>query len=110
MQLIGVMVRRLNDGVEYGEFRKGWIPDEIVPGDPRTRVITAAGLEDPQEIVTIAIIEGDHGPESIAEWMERLTPIEERRFERIKDLVGPPSLNAVYQVLSEDDLSVPVAE
>ncbi|MFI6850539.1 hypothetical protein OG535_03075 [Kitasatospora sp. NBC_00085] len=110
MQLVSVMVRRLNDGVDYGEFRKSWIPDEIVPGDPRTRVITAADVEDPQKIVTIAIIEGDHGPESIQEWMERLAPAEERRFERIKDLVGPPTLNAVYQVLAEDDLSRPIAE
>ncbi|AUY53420.1 MULTISPECIES: hypothetical protein [Streptomycetaceae] len=110
MQLVSVMVRKLNDGVDYGEFRKGWIPDEVVPGDPRTRVITAANMENPQEIVTIAIIEGDHGPESVQEWMERLAPVEERRFERIKDMVGPPSLNAVYQVLAEDDLSKPIAE
>ncbi|MEE1783725.1 hypothetical protein PUR71_12520 [Streptomyces sp. SP17BM10] len=110
MQLISVMVRRLNDGVDYREFRRGWIPDETVPGDPRTRVITAAALEDPREIVTIALIEGDHGPEDVQAWLERVGPIEERRFERIRDLVGPPTVNAVYQVLAEDDLSRPIEE
>ncbi|MFJ9773164.1 hypothetical protein ACIRVF_18305 [Kitasatospora sp. NPDC101157] len=63
-----------------------------------------------REVITIALIEGDHGPESIGEWMERLAPVEERRFRRIKDLVGPPSLNAVYQVVAEDNLSQPIAE
>ncbi|MGW2375790.1 MULTISPECIES: hypothetical protein [Kitasatospora] len=42
--------------------------------------------------------------------MERLGPVEERRFERIKDLAGPPTLKAVYQVVAEDDLSQPIAE
>ncbi|MFD8704063.1 hypothetical protein ACFV1W_15820 [Kitasatospora sp. NPDC059648] len=42
--------------------------------------------------------------------MERLAPVEERRFERIKDLVGPPTLNAVYRVVAEDHLSQPIAE
>ncbi|MET8624290.1 hypothetical protein ABZW30_11130 [Kitasatospora sp. NPDC004669] len=110
MQLVAVMVRKLNEGVEYGEFRKAWIPDEVFPDDPRTRLITATALEDSREVITIALIEGDHGPESMQAWMEKLAPVEERRFERIKDLVGPPSLNAVYQVVAEDNLSQPIAE
>ncbi|MET8545508.1 hypothetical protein ABZW03_33465 [Kitasatospora sp. NPDC004799] len=109
MQLVAVMVRKLNEGVEYEEFRKAWIPDEVFPDDPRTRVISATALENAREIVTIALIEGDHGPESIEAWSERVAPVEARRFERIKDLVGPPSLNAVYQVVAEDDLSRPIA-
>lgn len=109
MRLIAVMVRKLNEGVDYEEFRKGWIPDEVFPDDPRTKVISASALEDSREIITIALIEGDHGPESMQAWMERMAPVEARRFERIKDLVGPPTLNAVYQVLAEDDLSKPLA-
>lgn len=42
--------------------------------------------------------------------MSRIMPIEERRYERIKHLVGEPTLNAVYQVIAEDDLSQPITE
>ncbi|MEU8922123.1 hypothetical protein AB0D10_14480 [Kitasatospora sp. NPDC048545] len=42
--------------------------------------------------------------------MERFAPVGERRFERIEDLVGPPCLNAVHQVVAEDDLSKPIAQ
>jgi hypothetical protein len=37
-----------------------------------------------------------------------VAPVEERRQERIKHLVGEPTLNAVYQVVGEDDLSRPI--
>jgi hypothetical protein len=40
--------------------------------------------------------------------MARIAPVEERRHERIKHLVGEPTLNAVYQVVAEDDLSRPI--
>ncbi|MER7757497.1 hypothetical protein [Kitasatospora sp. NPDC097643] len=110
MQLVAVMIRKLNEGVEYEEFRKAWIPDEAFPDDPRTRVISATALEDSREIITIALIEGDREPADIQAWAERLAPSEERRFERIKDLVGPPTLNAVYQVRAEDNLSQPIAQ
>jgi hypothetical protein len=42
-------------------------------------------------------------------WMERIAPVEERRHERIKHLVSAPTLNAVYQVVGDDDLSQPIA-
>ena len=40
--------------------------------------------------------------------MARIAPVEERRHERIEHLVGEPTLNAVYQVVAEDDLSRPI--
>jgi hypothetical protein len=40
--------------------------------------------------------------------MERIAPVEARRHERIKHLVGEPTLNAVYQVVADDDLSRPL--
>jgi hypothetical protein len=107
MMLIAAMSRRLNDGVDYATFRANWIPDEIIADAPRTRVLSALDLEDPQELFTLAIID-DADPAEIPAWMERLTPIEQRRHERIKDLVGEPTLNAVYQVVAEDDLSKPI--
>ncbi|WP_225732464.1 MULTISPECIES: hypothetical protein [unclassified Nocardia] len=107
--LIAAMSRRLNDDVDYATFRKAWIPDETVPGDPRTRVISALNVEDPREIFTIALME-DADPADIPAWLERLNPIEMRRYERIKDLVSEPTLNAVYQVVAEDDLSQPISE
>ncbi|WP_405162534.1 hypothetical protein OG203_40670 [Nocardia sp. NBC_01499] len=107
--LIAAMSRRLNDDVDYATFRKAWIPDETVPGDPRTRMLSALNIEDPRELFTLALIENAEVAD-IPAWMERLTPIEERRYERIKHLVSEPTLNAVYQVVAEDDLSQPITE
>ncbi|WP_433663748.1 hypothetical protein ACQPW1_17515 [Nocardia sp. CA-128927] len=107
--LIAAMSRRLNDGVDYATFRKAWIPDETVPGDPRTRVLSALNIDDPRELFTLALIENAE-PADIPVWMDRIAPIEKRRYERIKHLVGEPTLNAVYQVITEDDLSQPITE
>ena len=41
--------------------------------------------------------------------MERIAPIEQRRYERIKDLVSDPTVNAVYRVVAEDALGEPIA-
>ncbi|MEU3498539.1 hypothetical protein [Kitasatospora cineracea] len=107
MKLIAVMVRTLNAGVDYQEFRRAWAPDEVVPDDPRV-VLSALNLEDPQELCTVAVIE-DVEPADIPVWMERLAPIEERRYQRIRHLVSEPRLNAVYRVVAEDALAHPVA-
>lgn len=107
MRMIACMSRRLNDGVDYATFRRNWIPDETIADDPRTQVLSALNMEDPQELFTVAIIE-DADPADIPAWMERLAPVEQRRHERIRHLVGEPTLNAVYQVVAEDDLSKPI--
>jgi hypothetical protein len=107
MKILAVMVRRLNEGVDYAQFRAAWLPDEIVPGDPRV-VLSAVNLEDPRDLCTLAIID-DAEPEDIPVWMERIAPIERRRYERIKDLVSEPTVNAAYQVVAEDKLGEPIA-
>jgi hypothetical protein len=109
MMLVSCMVRRLNEGVGYSEFRKAWMPDEVFPDDPRTRVLSAVNLYDPAELLTVAIIE-DADPADIPGWMEKIGPVEARRHERIKHLISEPALNAVYQVVSEDDLSKPITQ
>jgi hypothetical protein len=109
MMLVACMVRRLNDGVDYDEFRKAWIPDEVIPGDRRTKVLTGLNLYDPQEMVTLAIID-DADPAEIPGWMEKIAPVEARRHERIKHLVGEPTVNGIYQVVADDDLSKPIAQ
>ena len=107
MMLIACMARRLNPDVDYATFRQAWIPDEILDGDPRRRVLSGINLEDPRDLFTIAIIE-DADPKDIPMWMERIAPVEERRHERIKHLGSDPTLNAVYQVVGDDDLSRPI--
>ena len=107
MMLIACLARRLNAYVDYATFRRAWIPDEIIDGDPRRRVLSGINLEDPRDLFTIAIIE-DADPAEIPLWMERIAPVEERRHERIKHLVSEPTLNAVYQVTGDDDLSRPI--
>jgi hypothetical protein len=109
VKLISCMVRRLNEGVDYPEFRKAWIPDEIFPDDPRTHVLSALNLNDPAELLTVAIID-DVDPADIPGWMEKIAPVEARRHERIKHLIGEPTLNGVYQVVANDDLSKPITE
>ncbi|MCC9307984.1 hypothetical protein LN042_12925 [Kitasatospora sp. RB6PN24] len=106
MKIVAVMVRRLNEGVDYERFRAAWLPDEVVPGDPRV-VLSATNLEDPRELCTLAIVE-DVEPEDIPLWMERIAPVEERRYERIKHLVSEPTVNAVYRVLARDALGEPI--
>ncbi|MFD6158444.1 hypothetical protein ACFWF7_32915 [Nocardia sp. NPDC060256] len=74
---------------------------------PSLRVDRA--VDDPRELFALALIEHAEAVD-IPAWMERRTPIEERRHERIEHLVGEPTLNAVYQVVAEDDLSQPITE
>src|SRR6202012_4881404 len=57
MMLIACLARRLNPDVDYAAFRRAWIPDEIIDGDPRRRVLSGINLEDPRDLFTIAIIE-----------------------------------------------------
>jgi hypothetical protein len=106
MKIIAVMVRRLNEGVDYAEFRKAWLPDEIVPGDPRV-VLSAVNTEDERELCTLAVVE-DVAPEDIPVWTERVAPIEQRRYERIKHLVSEPTVNAIYRVVAQDALGEPI--
>ncbi|MGW2250611.1 hypothetical protein ACWCXH_10460 [Kitasatospora sp. NPDC001660] len=57
----------------------------------------------------LACASRDHGLADVQGRAERLGPIEERRFERIEDLVGPRrAVNAVHRALAEDDLSRPI--
>jgi hypothetical protein len=107
MKMVACMIRRLNDGVDYETFRKAWIPDETLECDPR-RVLSAVNFEDPSELITLAIID-DADPADIPGWMELIAPIEQRRYERIKDMVSDPAVNALYQVVAEDDLSKPIS-
>ncbi|WP_439677155.1 hypothetical protein [Embleya sp. MST-111070] len=100
--LIGAMVRRLNDGVDYATFRDAWLPDERFEGDPR-RVLSAIDLADPQQLLTVAMI--DATPEEIPGWVARIGASEQRRAERIKGLVGPWQLNATYRIVGDDDLA-----
>ena len=60
-----------------------------------------------KELLTLAIID-DADPAGIPALMERAGPIEARRHERIKDMVSAPTVNAIFQVVAEDDLSQPV--
>ncbi|HEY1917222.1 MAG TPA: hypothetical protein VGH27_16780 [Streptosporangiaceae bacterium] len=107
MKMVACMIRRLNEDVDYATFRKSWIPDENLEDDPR-RVLSAVNLDDPRELITLAIIE-DGDPADIPGWMEKIAPIEQRRHERIKHLVSAPTVNAIYEVVAEDDLSQPIS-
>jgi hypothetical protein len=107
MLFIAPLLRRLNDGVDYATFREAWLPDEILTDDPRRRVISAVNLEDPQELLTVALTEAS-GPEEFPVWMDRMRPIEARRHQRIKDLIGEPLVSGMYRVVAEDDLSRPI--
>ncbi|MYW06061.1 hypothetical protein [Streptomyces sp. SID3343] len=103
--LLGVIARRLNDGVDYARFREAWLPDEQFEGDPR-RVVSAINLEDPQELVTVALVDAEVG--DIPGWMDRIAASEQRRGERIRGLLGSQRLNGTYRVVGDDDFARPI--
>ncbi len=49
--IIGILARRLREGKTYEDFRQAWLPEKGF--GVRTRVVSAQGLEDPREIVTV---------------------------------------------------------
>jgi hypothetical protein len=99
--IVSVLIRRLREGKTYADFRAAWKPDKGF-GIP-TRVITAQGVDDPREIVTIGFSELE--PEDIAAFLERVGPQERDRHERLEQVVEPDMTRGFYVQVADDDLT-----
>jgi hypothetical protein len=99
--IISVLTRRLREGKTLEDFRAAW-QREGGFGVP-TRVVTAQGLEDPREIVTIGFT--DIRVDEIESFLGRTAPEEARRHDRINDVIDPEMTRAFYVQVADDDLS-----
>jgi hypothetical protein len=101
MIVISVLVRRLQEGKTYEDFREAWLPEQGF-GFP-TRVISAIRADDEREVITIGFseIEASEAEAQLA----RVAPQEQRRRDRIDDLVEPEMTRRFYVQVAEDDFS-----
>ena len=99
--VISVLMRRLREGKTLEDFREAWHREGGF-GVP-TRVVTGQGLEDPREIVTIGCT--DIQLDEIDAFLERTAPEEQRRHERIAEIIEPAMTRAFYVQVADDDLT-----
>jgi hypothetical protein len=99
--IISVLVRRLREGRTYDDFRAAWLPDKGF-GVP-TRVVSAVGLEDPREVITIGF--SDFPESEIPAFLERVGPEESVRHDRIADVIEPEMTRSFYVQVADDDLT-----
>ena len=99
--IIGILTRRLREGKTYENFRDAWLPEKGF-GVP-TRVVSAQGLEDPCEIVTVGFT--DIGPDDVEAFLARVGDQESVRHERIDEVIEPEMTRAFYIQVADDDLT-----
>jgi hypothetical protein len=99
--VIAVLKRRLREGKTYEDFREAWLPAQGF-GFP-TRVVSAQRVDDDREIITIGFSELDEA-EAEAQ-LQRITPQEQRRHERIDAVVEPEMTRRFYVQVAEDDFT-----
>ncbi|HVO55822.1 MAG TPA: hypothetical protein VMT37_15540 [Solirubrobacterales bacterium] len=99
--IISVLVRRLQEGLEYPDFRAAWMPDKGF-GVP-TRVVSGVSLDNPREIVTVGFSEID--PAEVPDFLARVGPQEQLRAERIREVTVPGGSRGFYLQVADDDLS-----
>jgi hypothetical protein len=99
--IVSVLMRRLKEGKTYADFRAAWKPEKGF-GIP-TRVVTAQGIDDPREIITIGFSELE--PEDIPAFLDRVGPQEQLRHDRIEEVIEPEMTRSFYIQVAEDDLT-----
>jgi hypothetical protein len=99
--VIAVLIRRLREGKTYEEFREAWLPEQGF-GFP-TRVVSAQRVDDDREIVTVGFSELDEA-EAEAQ-LQRIGPQEQRRHERIDEVVEPEMTRRFYVQVADDDFT-----
>ncbi len=101
MIVVAVLTRRLREGKTYDDFREAWLPDQGF-GFP-TRVVSAQRVDDDREVITIGFSELDEA-EAEAQ-LQRIGPQEERRHERIDEVVEPEMTRRFYVQVADDDFT-----
>jgi hypothetical protein len=101
MIVVSVLVRRLQEGMTYEDFREAWHPDQGF-GFP-TRVISAVRAVDERKVITLGFSEIDEA-EAQAQ-LARIAPQEQRRHDRINNIAEPGMTRHFYVPVAEDDFS-----
>ena len=101
MIVIAVLTRRLRDGKSYEDFRKAWLPEQGF-GFP-TRVVSAQRVDDDREIITIGFSQLDED-EAEAQ-LRRIGPQEQRRHEKIDEVIEPNMTRRFYVQVADDDFT-----
>jgi hypothetical protein len=99
--VISVLTRRLREGKTYGDFREAWLPDQGF-GVP-TRVVTGRALDDDREIVNIGFVELEDG--DLESQLKRIAPQEQRRHDRIDEIIEPKLTRHFYVQIADDDFT-----
>lgn len=101
MIILAVLIRRLREGKTYDDFRQAWLPEQGF-GFP-TRVVSAQAVDDDREIITIGFSELDEA-QAEAE-LQRVAPQEQRRHEKVDEVIEPGMTRRFYVQLAEDDFT-----
>ena len=101
MIVVAVLGRRLRAGKTYEDFRRAWLPEQGF-GFP-TRVVSAQAVDDDREIITIGFSELDEA-EAEAQ-LRRIGPQEQRRHDKIDEVIEPEMTRRFYVQLAEDDFT-----
>jgi hypothetical protein len=99
--VISVIVRRLREGKTCGDFREAWLPDQGF--DFPTRVVSGQRVDDDREVITIGFSELEEA-EAEAQ-LRRMGPQEQRRHDRIDDVIEPEMTRRFYVEVAEDDFT-----
>ena len=101
MIVIAVLTRRLREGMTYDDFREAWLPDQGF--EFPTRVVSAQRVDDDREVITIGFSELDEADAEAQ--LQRIRPQEQRRHERIDEVVEPEMTRRFYVQLADDDFT-----
>jgi hypothetical protein len=99
--VIAVLTRQLREGKTYEDFREAWLPDQGF-GFP-TRVVSAQALDDDREIVTIGFAQLEDG--ELEAQLKQVAPQEQRRHDRIDEIIEPEMTRRFYIQLADDDFT-----
>lgn len=101
MIVVAVLTRRLREGKSYEDFRQAWLPEQGF-GFP-TRVVSAQAVDDAHEIVTIGFSQLDAADAETQ--LQRIGPQEQRRHDKIDEVIEPEMTRRFYIQLAEDDFT-----
>jgi hypothetical protein len=99
--LCSILVRRLKEGASYDDFHRAWFPDQGF-GVP-ARVRNARRVDDPSELLSVGFV--DLPISELATGLERVAAAEQRRHDRIIDVIESTVIAGIYEVLDDYDFS-----
>jgi hypothetical protein len=100
--LMAVLVRRLQEGVTYEQFREAWQPEHGFGRE--VRVLNAPNVDDPRQIVSVGLMP-DATKEDVPAFLESVARSEAERHRRIDEVIESIELRGIYEVVGDEDLS-----